>query len=210
MKKGRKPRPDMKGPQKRVAQSTPPKSKNPVFTADFLGALLNQAEEQRQSGLFNAIPVEGENEVDSRISCGDCVGACCRKNVAQELTAEEAKYFTDSGNVLTKLCEPVEFSGIHDFSYIVGYQEIGGQPHALVKTESSYLAAGHGLYMMMNDCVFLSDDQNGPICTAYEQRPGICREFIEGAYSCRVMREQKSKSGEFGDWQPIELTDKPA
>jgi Fe-S-cluster containining protein len=160
-------------------------------------------------GLAEGVQIR-EEVIDPSISCLSCVGACCQKGTAMELTLGEAVYFLKNGNKLKTLHQPVKESGSVTLSLVAGHTIIDGQLCAIVRSEDVYLTAGHGLYELLNRCAFLEDTPIGPKCMSYEERPGVCRDFPEGGYGCQTARETVFGGGEAPpNWQPIDLSAKP-
>lgn len=209
-KPGKSTRPDMKNPSSLNRVNRTGAKHVPDMLA--LESLVSLAFDQQATlpPPPSSVPIAQSEEVNDEISCSSCVGACCRKGTMQELTAREAKSFRDSGNQLRTLHRPVTHTGVVAIELGHTISIIDGIPHKLKHTESMMLTAGHGVYLMENDCVFLEEVTEGPRCTSYEDRPGICRDFTVGGFGCQQVREGRFKSGDYPDWQPVELIDKPS
>lgn len=208
-KPGKSTRTDMK------VSSPVSKPKQPGLTQVFdmlaFESLVDIAfDQQPQPSLPSSPPIAQGERVNDEISCSSCVGACCRKGTMQELTAKEARFFRDNGNRLKTLYRPVTHTEVVSIELGHTVSIINGLPHKVVHSDFMTLTAGHGAYLMENDCAFLEDTTVGPKCTSYEDRPGICRDFTEGGFGCQQIREGRFKSGDYPDWQPVELIDKPS
>ena len=147
-------------------------------------------------------------ERNPEVSCGNCVGACCRGGLAMELTLEEVSEMLKAGNRFTTLHSPVHEEGPVRTRRLLGYTIIEGMACAIVDEDTHILTAGHGLYLLREDCVFLEKGKDSPRCLAYEERPGICREFEMGGTGCLHAREDTYKTGRYPNWQPVELIEK--
>jgi hypothetical protein len=73
------------------------------------------------------------------------------------------------------------------------------------------LPRNHGIYELQEDCRFLEQGVDlAPKCTAYnDDRPAICIGFEEASRFCKSMRKGANDSGNYPEWQPIELVPRP-
>jgi Fe-S-cluster containining protein len=95
--------------------------------------------------------------------CSDCNGACCRKNIALPLTAEQAKQLSDAGTAMLLMT----------ISEIEGHEP----------------GRGRNFYKFLSDCANLDPDSQR--CMNYGNRPDACRDFEAGGYLCQVMRRRE-------------------
>jgi Fe-S-cluster containining protein len=111
-------------------------------------------------------------------------------------------------NKLKTLHQPVKKTGPVTTQQVVGLTEIAGGIGAVVYESTQTITEGHGLYVLLQDCVFLEEGTVGVQCMAYEDRPGICRDYEEGGPACLDGRAITAQNGRFPDWQPVELSTK--
>ncbi len=104
------------------------------------------------------------------VSCGNCIGACCRQGLTLSLSQEEADFLEGSGT------EMVEYPGslAHKIAVRLG---------------------AHRLYTLQTDCgnLEINLDSGQALCAAYEdsRRPEICAKFEAGSAACRIIRVAK-------------------
>ena len=153
-----------------------------------------------------------------RAGCNNCTGACCRERVSMALNDAEYQHMVDGGTRLRPLIgdrlfqimeisfedgeavqqpSDVELDALGWPERAVLYAEMGrtftdAGPEAakLADTftrEARYAEEERRTYMLESDCGYL--DQATYACTAYEERPQICRDFTEGGQACLVIRE---------------------
>ena len=156
--------------------------------------------------------IEGE-----RVSCGNCTGACCRETVSMPLSDAEHQHLLDGGTELHPLIgdslfrlTEIQFGDDGNINKISSrqadnmswrerikyYKEMAAefdrqQDHPKIaeafRREAKLAAEQKRTYMLDSDCGYL--DQETYACTAYNERPDICRGFEEGGYLCKVIRE---------------------
>jgi Fe-S-cluster containining protein len=126
-----------------------------------------------------------------------------------ELRLDELSHMLRGGNKLTTIVQPVKETRPVRVEEVVGTTVVQGVQCAVVRSEEMTLTEGHGWYRLENDCTYLEGKGVGAQCTAYDQRPGICKEFTEGGQGCLDAREILYDRGTFPDWQPVELRVKP-
>lgn len=151
----------------------------------------------------------GENGPE--VTCGGCVGACCRKGTPMELTKYEAADLIEAGTKLKMLHRPVySTQTVKIVRRLAEVVMVNGQPHAIEQTSPVTLTARHGLYELQGDCAYLQEGVDvGPVCTNYDNRPGICRDFEAGGEGCLDIRAARATQPRFAQWQPVEITAKP-
>jgi Fe-S-cluster containining protein len=145
------------------------------------------------------------SEKSTEVNCGNCVGACCRAGTWMELTLEEVARMLRAGTKVQTLHQPVDAAGTVIIQRVIDTAIVDGQPMELVEDRPVSLTAGHGLYRLLVDCAFLEVGEVGVTCTAYDDRPGLCRDFESGGEGCLEIRRATVAHGRFPDWQPVEF-----
>ena len=103
-----------------------------------------------------------ESQLD-RSTCASCVAACCLKNTVLALSSPEADMMVKHGVQLREL--PKEESQGH-------------KPGFRRKN-----------YLLEEDCANLVENDAGQrVCSIYEKRPSVCRDFEEGGLNCMIFR----------------------
>lgn len=128
----------------------------------------------------------------SELVCHNCVGACCQGNTILELSAEERDHMLAGGAEFQKIVDPVPY----DREYVVypngvTFDEAGKPKFVYLEggRKSVPLAAGLGRYFMMAACGYLTTDENGVSCAAYDRRPRACQDFEVGSAKCQFLRQ---------------------
>lgn len=100
-----------------------------------------------------------------KVSCENCVSACCRAGNALELTPDEAEQLREAGTLL-RLMDKAEMK------------------------RKERPRRGFGNYLLLSDCGNLALSAAGATyCGDYENRPGICRIFKARSDQCIEKRE---------------------
>ncbi|MBC7581796.1 YkgJ family cysteine cluster protein [Aeromicrobium sp.] len=131
------------------------------------------------------------------IACNTCSGVCCIGPRALELTDAERDQLAAAGTALiqiviaakhTRPAAPYPAAGIP----LNPERPDIFQRRMLAAGETAPLKANHGLHIMLGRCGNLvRDDSTGQeVCGAYDDRPGICREFEEAGPRCAEMRQE--------------------
>lgn len=149
------------------------------------------------------------SERGSRISCGNCVGACCQKFKAV-LDEDELEHMEAAGTELRALIPPLKSRILkrnanwymHPFKRRALARALSDNPRGQneYNIEAQMLQPGEGLYVVDGKCGYLSEDGR---CTDYENRPQACRSFRVGGLACRQSRESQ------GLWVPVEMSTRP-
>ena len=101
-----------------------------------------------------------------RQNCANCIAACCLRNTVLALTTPETEMMTGQGVAMRKLSS----------SESRGHKPGRGKEH----------------YLLEEDCANLGTNEKGQrVCTIYDERPGVCREFKEGGYNCITFRNAR-------------------
>ena len=96
------------------------------------------------------------------------------------------------GSLLQTVAEPVSYDR-NDVIYPIAVN-IDAQRKTvrwIAEKDRPYepLPAGVGRYMLFGTCAFLQTDGAGwEYCGAYENRPGVCRDFEEAGPTCQILR----------------------
>ena len=131
----------------------------------------------------------------AEISCENCTSACCRADTLVELTLEEVSLLIRGGTKLLTVAMPSPHDR-DDVIYPIGHEydpDTGNRAWILEKARPfEPLAANMGRYILATDCAYVGTNEVGQsICTIYEERPAICREFEMGGDKCQRIRENR-------------------
>jgi Fe-S-cluster containining protein len=121
------------------------------------------------------------------LRCSNCVAACCKGPVDMHLTTDEYRRHRGRMN-LEVVVKP------RNYPQVVNVPREFTQPDGSVQIHPKqfHVAAGKGLYKLLDNCGYLGDDDR---CTIYETRPGCCRGFEESSEACRVTRLLRGLDG---------------
>jgi Fe-S-cluster containining protein len=132
----------------------------------------------------------------TEINCQNCSAACCKGPESMELSAEELKFMLEAGNTFYAIAYPVD----HDREKVLyprgwrldpSYPDDPRQSEPLFLHGQEYepLEAGLGRYILFGTCKYLKTTEEGlEMCSVYDRRPNVCRDFEMGGYGCRLMR----------------------
>jgi Fe-S-cluster containining protein len=105
-----------------------------------------------------------------------------------EMSAEDAKFMRDGGNLLASIAEPVDYDR-HNVLKPIGMDFDRGTAIVADGQEYELLRAGLGRYLLLGECVYLETTPEGlEQCGVYENRPSVCRDFEMGGDKCRNIR----------------------
>ena len=118
-------------------------------------------------------------ETVKHVSCGDCIGACCRGGMILPLTDVEARHLADNGTKLIRVSTALGF-----------FRGRFGK------------SSGSSEYLLDEDCTFYNQQTNE--CEAFDspERPRVCSDFPVGGEVCRSerMHEGVDTPGDYGDY----------
>lgn len=131
----------------------------------------------------------------SETGCHNCYGACCIGPQTMQLTLAEKEQMESAGSLFQTIAEPAD----HDrekvrypIDFIV--DKARNSIRWMYKADRPFepLPAGYGRYMLIGACGnLLSSGQ----CGIYDDRPQVCRDFVENGSKCVLMREVKVELG---------------
>ncbi len=127
------------------------------------------------------------------INCHNCSGACCRGPITMDLSSQELEFMRRPGVILKTVVEPDTIyreQARYPYDYIVDAAK--ETIRFLLDPKDPYkpLPAGFGRYMLIGKCGYLKEDEDGwEHCSAYEQRPQVCKDFVKGSLSCQEVRQ---------------------
>lgn len=127
------------------------------------------------------------------INCHNCIGACCRGPITMDLSNQELEFMRRPGAILQTVVGPDTIyreQARYPYDYIV--DDVKETIRFLLDPSDPYkpLPAGVGRYMLIGKCGYLKEDEDGwEYCSAYEQRPQVCKDFVEGSLSCQEVRQ---------------------
>lgn len=147
--------------------------------------------------------------IDNRVSCENCLAACCKGPESILLSDKEAKFLRKAGARLVDVIKPkpedrlenmpAKFIPVGDDKYS---PEFWSQP---VGFDEIDVPGGYGIFRLLGDCPFLVSN----MCSIYDdpQKPAVCSEFAVGSEDCLSARTDfYFERYDIGDWTPVELT----
>ena len=150
--------------------------------------------------------------------CGTCVGACCQ-NIRLALSAEEADKLWAAGTELSTILPPLDKEELAEeialselptnwAEYIAELSRLALEQtdeelrdyYLKIANYTVNMKPGQGWYALVGRCGLLGADN---LCSDYDNRPNICREFSMGEGTCLDLREKA------GVVVPVKITSKP-
>ena len=125
----------------------------------------------------------GESLDVINVSCGNCVGACCRRGTAIQPTDREA-YNNKRKMMLERVVKSKKFRQAVQIR-AEGFTDSGEL--VPVPTVMS-IGAGYGLYLMQEDCGHLTPENECGIWGS-PQRPRACENYEVGSEACLEARQ---------------------
>ena len=101
-------------------------------------------------------------DIDPTVDCHSCGGVCCHAGTVLPLSLQEAGLLQAAGTDM------------------------------VVQTHDPYdvpAPDGRQFYLLNGDCGNL--DADGRLCTVYEDRPQVCRDFVMGSVACQGIRDNR-------------------
>lgn len=136
------------------------------------------------------------SERGPRVSCGNCIGACCQ-NFKASFSEEEVQHLEAAGTVVKTVIPALKSRFLkrnanwvmHPIKRRALVQSLTDDPKGqeFYNTEAQMLLAGEGLYSVEGRCGYLDENNR---CSDYENRPAVCRGFLVGSKACLGARER--------------------
>jgi Fe-S-cluster containining protein len=144
------------------------------------------------------LPIQPES---SKVSCDDCVAACCRAGAALMLSETEVSLHKRKMN-LKALLRPKSYPQ----RYPVDMERLDEQGNIVRRAVMLPVPQRHGFYLLLADCGYLSGDDFS--CGSYDERPRACQEYEIGPEECLSARAVFGLDGHEAQ-QPTEIRTEP-
>ena len=129
-----------------------------------------------------------------KVSCDNCIGACCRAGSGLTLTHDEA-YRNRRQMDLRAVVKPKPMPQV----MTIQSEHIDESGRRVPVPTQIRLPHYYGFYILQADCGHLTEDNR---CDIYETRPRACREYEVGSTACLDARAVFGLDGHEAHQQP--------